>query len=302
MKNGVYRTRLQYNSYSVGFYQRDKKEGLFKIFNHQGRLYQEINYVDDKPHGIRKTHHNSRIIMTELFIDGDIKEIKHFFEDGSLFQHYICGDGKKNGPFTEHYEDGTIRTKGNYSDDKQDGEFIYYYRNGVIEKILLYTRDMCHIIEEFYDNGQMARVVTWHTDPQKNGVDNEFHPNGQPKKISRYSYGLLEGDVIEYYDDGQIKKTSKYVNGLLEGIVIEYYENGQIKFIGHYVNGKKHGTFTDYFKNGNVQQISNYSRNQLHGEFKKYRHKDGALIAAYEHERGKRKRQREEEEEDEEEQ
>ena len=277
MKNGVFRTRLQYNSYSVGFYQNDMEEGLFKIFDNQGTLCQEIEYVGGVPHGIKKRYYHSRVIIKELFIDGDKKEEKHFFDDGSLYLHYIFREQKKNGKFVEYYQDGSVRAECNYIADNPVGEFINYYQNGMIEKKQLYTENRIYLLEEYYDNGQLARIITWQTDPQENGVDNKFHPNGQPKKTSEYRNGLLEGDVIEHYDNGQIK--SKW----------------------HYVKGKKDGTFTDYFKNGNVQQISNYSRNQLHGEFKKYRHKDGALIADYEHEKGKRKRQREEDEDEEDE-
>ena len=276
MKNGVFKVINRLGGYSIGYYLNDIPEGLFKFFNNQGLLTHEVNFVNGKYHGLNKLYYNSIVKIIEIYDDGVKKEEKTLFDTGSVHQHYIFQNAKKNGAFIQCYEDGTVQIKGNFSDGTRNGEFIYYHRNGVIEKKELYVNGIRNrgLVEEFHDNGQLAHIITWYVDPQGNGVDNEFHPDGQPKK------------------------TSEYRNGLLEGLVIEHYDNGQIKFKGHYVKGKKHGTFTDYFKNGRVQQISNYCRNQLHGEFKKYRHKDGALIADYEHERGKRKRQREEEEEE----
>ena len=280
---GVLKQTDQGGSYIIGFYLKGKKEGVFKTYFPNGQLSRYENYFDGLKHGISNFYINKLdrpnelyLRQNELYVNGSITERKQLYENGQIWEHTKFQNNQKNGPMITYYENGTIKATYNYVNDKIEGEVVHYHDNGVINHKSYYLNGWMERrnLEEFYDNGQLARSINWYTDPNRNGFEKKFYPNGE------------------------LKYVANYINGLIEGEFFEYHDNGQVKIAGHYVNDKKHGTFTKYFKNGRVQQVSNYVMNRLSGEFKKYRHRNGDIIANYRHLNGRRLQEQEEQEEE----
>jgi antitoxin component YwqK of YwqJK toxin-antitoxin module len=283
--NGVLRQPIQDGFYIVGFYLNGKKEGVFKTCFPNGQLSRTEQYFDGLKHGISnfykyKINQPGEIYLckTELYVNDSLAEQKEFYENGKVSEHTKFKNNQKNGPMIEYYENGIIKSTYNYVNDKIEGEVVYYHDNGVIKEKKYYTLGWMERRnrEEFYSNGQVALIINWYNDPNNNGFEKKFYPNGE------------------------LKYLANYINGLMEGEFFEYHDNGQVKVAGYYVNDKKHGTFTKYFKNGRVQQVSNYVRNKLSGEFKKYNYRSGDIIANYRHLNGRRLQEPEEQEEQEE--
>ena len=276
---GILKEHLILGCYVVGFYLRGKKQGQFKTFDLLGKVIKIENYFDGLKHGVSNVYApktndplETYISNSELYINGFKMEQKIFYESGKLWTHSKFANNQFNGLETEYYENGSILRTCNYINGKAEGESIYYHQNGVIEKKIYYLNGWIERrnVEEFHDNGRLARVINWYNDPDQTGIHHDFYPDGQPKY------------------------TSNYINGVIEGEVLEYHDNGNIKLSGTYVNGKKHGTFTKYFKNGRVQQVSNYDMNKLSGEFKKFNHRNGGVIANYRHVNGRRQQEEDE--------
>jgi antitoxin component YwqK of YwqJK toxin-antitoxin module len=283
---GVLKQTDQGGSYIIGFYLKGKKEGVFKTYSPNGQLSQYENYFDGLKHGISnlyiyKFNQPAEMCLrkSELYVNGSLTEQKEFYENGKIWEHTKFQNNQKNGPMIKYYENGTIQITYNYVNDKIEGEVVCYHENGVIKHKSYYINGLKERRnrEEFYDNGQLELSITWYADPNSNGFEKKFYPNGELKYVANYIKGVIEGEVFEYYD------------------------NGQVKIAGHYVNDKKHGTFTKYFKNGRVQQVSNYARNRLSGEFKKYKYRSGDIIANYRHLNGRRLQEQEEQEQEEQE-
>ncbi len=53
------------------FINAGKKEGIYKVFHSNGKLYKEVNYIDGLMNGICKSYHSNGKLEKEVnYIDG----------------------------------------------------------------------------------------------------------------------------------------------------------------------------------------------------------------------------------------
>jgi antitoxin component YwqK of YwqJK toxin-antitoxin module len=102
---------------------------------------------------------------------------------------------------------------------------------------------------KLYDNnyslrvkGQVDKKLRNGSDFIKNGIWEEFYPNGNPKIVGFYKDDIAVDYWQHFYDNGYPKITynfrRKLLNGetytLLEGPYEYFYPNGQVKILGYY--------------------------------------------------------------------
>lgn len=153
-----------------------KKNGLFRFFNKEGVLIDEVNYKDDLFDGQGK-----------LFYDnGNLKQIANYKKGESVGMVTIYKENKPNvldgtgklknnnviGEWTYYHEDGkTIETKGSYDDNgKQIGLWQSFYKNGKVKA------------QSTYVNGK------------REGERTLFNEDGTVSKTEQYSKGELVSD------------------------------------------------------------------------------------------------------------
>jgi len=105
----------------------------------------------------------------------------------------------------------------------------------------------------------------------KNGIYNDFYPNGQKRFEMNFSNGV-EGNYKDGHEDGNwvyYDSTGKknlelnFKNKKLHGSWIQWYENEQKRFERSYKNGKKDGKWTWYNKDGSVKEVVEYPTQRI---------------------------------------
>jgi len=268
-------------------------DSVWKFYSDSGKLSLEINYLEGKKNGIRRTYLKDEIIeenfvndvkegiTLRLFPDGKIKmksnfikgreegTTKEFSHDGTLItlieyrKGYVINkeninrqrDGLKHGLWKDFYENGLLKWEGNYSYGKRDGYFKEYDLAGNLTKIEKYRND-----ELIYDAPELATYE----------VKTDYYKNGKVRIIQSYKNNIPEGIRKEYTPEGIINKAYIYKSGIIvgEGLVdeqgqrqgtwIEYYESGEKAGEGSYVNNQRQGEWKFYFKEGGLEQTGKY--------------------------------------------
>lgn len=104
------------------------------------------------------------------------------------------------------------------------------------------------------ETGKVVRI-TFYTKGVRNGELLEYHPNGQLAKKVYYINGLPHGEVMLYHLNGEVQGKATYTNGLLDGEWQQFYDTGTIRGKGKYLKGKIHGESLWYDPLG---KVSNY--------------------------------------------
>ena len=77
--------------------------------------------------------------------------------------------------------------------------------------------------------------------------------------------GLKNGLYQEWYPDGKPKSKGKYLNHTQVGDWTYWHENGQKKSEGNYKTGKRDGSYTEWYKNGQINVEKTYKDGKLNG-------------------------------------
>jgi hypothetical protein len=109
-----------------------QKQGLWRTYNSLGDLMNEVEYVNDRRHGVSRRFYPYGKVMEEIEYQNGIKEgiYKRYFYSGQIKQEGEYITNKKNGKWTKYYEDGEIASEGSYKLNKRDGEWRTFNRKG----------------------------------------------------------------------------------------------------------------------------------------------------------------------------
>lgn len=120
----------------------DRKQGLWKLYSASRLLIAEINYQNDKKHGM---------------------SIRYYPHSGELMEEAEYFDGKKHGVYKKYYYTGAAKTEGEYDLNKRTGYWVDYYLNtGEIRSEGSYERGKKHGDWKFYDSqGDLKYTYTY---------------------------------------------------------------------------------------------------------------------------------------------
>ncbi|HLG03510.1 MAG TPA: hypothetical protein VI731_07930 [Bacteroidia bacterium] len=110
--------------------------------------------------------------------------------------------------------------------------------------------------ESFYPDGRLKTVVTLDEAGKKNGIQEDFWPNGKIKGVYEWKHGVAHGVYREFYENGQKSIEARFDNGNQSDVLYEYYKNGKIKSESQYLKGKNNGYFRSYDESGNLGMIA----------------------------------------------
>ena len=102
---------------------------------------------------------------------------------------------------------------------------------------------------EKYPDGTRKAVFTVTPDGQKNGVFEEFHPDGKRASRGTYRSGVLHGGYQSHHANGKLRIKATYKDGLLTGKFVEHSEDGPVLRTAEYRDDKLHGA-SQGFANG----------------------------------------------------
>lgn len=275
------------------------KQGLWKYFYDDDNLHIEVNYLNNKKHGIYK----------EYTKDGNLLKIEKY-ENDQIIQNAL--ETRKLEMRIDYHKNGAPKIMGTYFNGiaegirreyNEKGQIIqsYVMKSGrILGKGVLDANGLKQgIWEEYYDdtyakpNEIIIRSKGQYKNSKPIGEWKYFMLNGYTEIEGSYDInGKKEGTWTWYYPNGKILIQENYVEGYKEGLFIEFDENKNVilkgnfvedkevgfwirhnkDFIeeGNYVDGRREGKWKGYYKNGNTTYETSFADNNYNGSFVSY--------------------------------
>ena len=236
------------------------KQGIWKDFYSNGQPKWEISYKDDKKHGFYK----------EYTKEGFVTNFEEYQNDSLVTK----GEQKvvKLEIAREFHPGGVLKSIGSYDGDRPVGVFHHYDTQGNVEKATVYQQ------------GKRASEGKMDAEGKKQGLWNEFYPDGKLKAKGDYKDNLKEGKWIYFYPDGVVEQEGVFAKGKPEGIWKWYYPNGALLREENYKKGKEEGKMTEYAITGEIIGEGQYYDGLRDGQWK---FQNGEYIAEGEYIEGK---------------
>jgi antitoxin component YwqK of YwqJK toxin-antitoxin module len=121
------------------------------------------------------------------------------------------------------------------------------------------------------DNGILTEQFTRNKkDFAKQGLYQNFYPNGTIKEESHYQNNQLDGVRKFFYANGTIESEESFRNGVQSGVYKKFYPNGTLSLEMFYVNGVLTGVSKGFYENGVLKEQVNFKENEENGPFVEY--------------------------------
>ncbi|MBW8887221.1 MAG: toxin-antitoxin system YwqK family antitoxin [Fibrobacteres bacterium] len=120
-----------------------------------------------------------------------------------------------------------------------------------------------------YPDGKLKESFDYFIDGQqrevRDGLDEEFYPNGGKKGEIPWRNGKEDGLVVYYYQDGRKSYEANYKEGKKNGFATVWYPNGQKQWQTVFRAGLTHGVWREWYADGKKKFEANYSDGKLDG-------------------------------------
>lgn len=262
---------------SVGYYNNNKKEGIWKFYGTDGKLSRSGSYINGKMNGIWNNYYNNGTVSSSANFDNDLLEgeSKYFHQNGTIKEIGDFKNDLKEGVWKTFDENGKLISTGKYEKDAHEGEWKAFYANGQLHEVFKFTKGLLNgDYKGYYDNGTLSNIGKY-ADDYKIGPWTYYHPNGQVKIKENYGKitydwdGAISinktGEWNSYYDNGQLNTTGYYDNNKQTGPWEYFGEKGNIILKGSYKNGARIGEWIAYYNNGNPVLKGKYQQDVING-------------------------------------
>jgi antitoxin component YwqK of YwqJK toxin-antitoxin module len=122
--------------------QYDRKQGVWQMYSASNLLIAEINYLNDKKHGL---------------------STRYYPHSGTVMEQAEYFDGRFHGGYKKYFYTGSLKTEGDYDFNKRTGYWVnYYHTTGEISSEGSYEKGKKHGEWKFYDSkGQLKYSYTY---------------------------------------------------------------------------------------------------------------------------------------------
>ncbi|MEG1909496.1 MAG: hypothetical protein RR190_00815 [Bacteroidales bacterium] len=253
------------------------KQGVWKAFYSNDKLYWEVPYLNDQKHGYYKEYDTlGNIQKIEKYQNGELQvDAPELARLEIKTEYYANGQIKISVPYKNNLPEGLCRIYDSltgkvikgilFKDGKEVG-------GGLVDEFGYLQDDW----KEYYPNGTL-RCQGKYRKGKKHGDWLFYFSNGQVEQEGRYTNGKLDGDWTWYYSDGQPRLQQSYFEGQLEGPSTEYDEKGKILAKGSYVEGYEDGKWEYWEQNERI--MGTYRGGERHGEWKSYWNTTGKKLS-----------------------
>lgn len=235
-----------------GRYENNKREGIWKGLNKEGKIITEIPYVNGYKHGIQKNFDDQGNLIGEIQWVEDKKEgVSRTYDpkEKIILSETHWKNDKKEGPYYKNiisYQKDVLRNgleytvhkleEGQFQDDKEEGEWKYYDPNyGYLKKTITYVKG------------------------EKQGIETNFHPNGSIASQGMNQNNARVGVWKFYFPTGELQMEGSFSatqdpeNPFKRtGIWKEYYKNGKL-FAEGMRDHIRIGVWSFYNPNGTIR-------------------------------------------------
>ena len=122
----------------------DRKQGLWKLYSASRLLIAEIEYQNDKKHGMSRRFypHTGELMEEAEYFDGKKHgEYRKFYYTGSTKSEGEYDLNRRNGYWVNYYHNtGEVRSEGNYNRGKKEGDWKFYNSQGDLKYTYTYAK------------------------------------------------------------------------------------------------------------------------------------------------------------------
>jgi antitoxin component YwqK of YwqJK toxin-antitoxin module/Tfp pilus assembly protein PilF len=228
-------TAYDYNQNKIaeGRYKADKKTGLWKFYNEDGRLESTETYANDELYGPSQFYGYDNKIRGEIMYRHDERNgiSTNSDPDGSLLYNVL-------------YDEGNLKS------------YSYLNKDGKPAPEIKAEHGKLTILS-FFQNGKPSRQCQF-IENKMHGSDILYYTNGKLRSQDSFEYGIFEGASKQYYSNGNLSKIYTYENGILQGPCLVYNDKGVLTREINYDNGNRHGESKYYTENGTLLETRYY--------------------------------------------
>lgn len=105
---------------------------------------------------------------------------------------------------------------------------------------------------------------------EKQGLAQEFSPDGKLVNEEYYVNGKLEGKRRIFAPNGQVLVEENYVDDRFEGEYINYDSLGNLTLKGKYIDGAMNKAWFQYYPDGGVMEAVTFVENETVGPFREW--------------------------------
>ena len=259
-----------------GFYNNNKLEGEYVIFNRDGEPTEIHQYNNGKLNG--RSYFLSRDVLAYTDYESGRRigpKIEYNLNGSIVRETYFSKSNIPEQTITYEYTvTGVLREKIIRQNGKSLEKVELFREDGVQEIKTRLNGKFIGPTREYYSNSNLKLEYTLtESNTGKsalNGPYNEYFENGNLSVKSNYSNGKLNGLSIKFFENGKMESKTQYVNGLINGPSTYYYESGKIRATLNYSNNLINGISYAYFENGKLMEKANFKNGELEGAYYNY--------------------------------
>ena len=221
-------------------------EGEFKTWHPNGQLHTTGTMVNGRPVGVHETY----------FDNGQL-------ETKSVYPDKWRGNQHPIEPRERYYPNGQIRSIEPYDKDGiKNGTETEWFEDGQKEYEVEYANNEPKRTTHWFQNGDLESTSHWDEDGYKTGVWEKYKwdwdkKKSVPQERITYRNGAKNGIYEEYYPNGQMKMQTNFKDDNAEGLTEAWNEDGTMLLRYVKKDGKMIGhEYYDYDNNEVVQMYT----------------------------------------------
>lgn len=261
-----------------------KSHAKLTSYHPNGGVWQYLEVVDNRAHGIFQQWHENGKLKIEGFIIEGMGDLNEMAQQSWLF----------DGECLVWNEEGNLEASFIYEKGQLCSEAIYYFPSGKVAKIIPYTKGLIDGAQISYDEEGNILEQAHYKEGKKEGSAVASWVYGVSKYQEQYREGQLlnglyydpqgalvaqiengEGEKAEF-NEGQLFSITQYQNGVADGEVKLLSANGKVHCRYTVHDGKKNGEEWEYHPTEKPKLMLTWSDDQIQGMVKTW-YKNGGL-------------------------
>ena len=222
---------------ATGKYVNQKKDGVWKFYDTQGRVVSKEQLTADVKNGWTINYYESGNVVDSTFYTNGIKNGKYvyYFDAGNVKTLcYYNERGELTGTYKEFDAKGNKVYVGEYNEGSKTGKWHFFNPDGSVRYYTIQTG------------------IKVDTTVRMNGEFEDTYPSGKTKVIANYRNGKLHGKYIELFDNGEYVYEEKTDRRSQSTDTYKVLKGQSTKFVGNYTMGLLNGPAKEYNEAGRV--------------------------------------------------
>ena len=231
------------------------------------RLWQTEEYYNGQKNGYFKCWGSNRKLFWEYkYSMGKVEYSRHYHENGKLSSELI--EDYKGTQEREYWENGQLRSEKIYNKNGLIKSISHFSESGhPTGSVELKNGNGKLIVENVLAKGTRIKFSEIYKMGKLDGLSASWI-NGNLNFQENYKSGLKDG-LCEYWVSGELRSSIYFKKGKENGLSQDWF-NGKKTSEGYYTMGKKNGCWRKWYNNGIIEREECYVNDKLHGQYKEF--------------------------------